>query len=151
MNIKPIKNEADYKSALSAVQKLWNAEPNTPEGDRLDVLVTLIEAYEAKHYRIAPPEPIEAIKFRMEQQGLKPVDLAKFLGGKNRVSEVLSGKQPLTVKMMENLHAELKIPYESLFGPIDLTKRVYSSRIIIDTNNKSGSCRETVDMMMEVA
>jgi HTH-type transcriptional regulator / antitoxin HigA len=116
MKIKPIKSKRDYNAALKEVQQLWNAEPNTPDGDNLEILITLIEAYEEKHYPIDPPDPIEAIKFRMEQKGLRKVDLALMMGGKNRVSEVLSRKKPLTLKMIKNLHREIGIPYESLNG-----------------------------------
>lgn len=114
MKIKPLKTDKDYKSALEHVQRLWNAEPDTPDGDDLDVLITLIEAYEEKHYPIDPPDPVEAIKFRMDQKGLRRVDLAPILGGKNRVSEVLQRKKPLTLKMIRNLHQKIGIPYESL-------------------------------------
>lgn len=116
MIIKPIKTKADYKAALKAIQEYWTAQPNTPDGDTLEVLITLVEAYEEKHYHIDPPDPVEAIQFRMEQQGLRQVDLANMLGGKNRVSEVLSRKKPLTLKMIRNLHKEMGIPYESLIG-----------------------------------
>lgn len=116
MTIKPIKTERDYHKALKEVEKLWDAKPNTPEGDRLDVLVTLVEAYEQKHYKINPPDPVEAIKFRMEQLGLKPSDLAKILGGRSRVSEVLNKKRKLTVEMMRSLHKHLAIPADSLLG-----------------------------------
>jgi HTH-type transcriptional regulator / antitoxin HigA len=98
--IKPIKTERDYQRVLKEIEKLWNAKPNTTKGDRLEVLVTLVEAYEQKHHRIDPPDPIEAIKFRMEQLELKPSDLADILGGRNRVSEVLNKKRNLTVEMM---------------------------------------------------
>jgi HTH-type transcriptional regulator/antitoxin HigA len=114
MKIKPLKTEKDYKSALEHVQRLWNVEPETPDGDDLDVLITLIEAYEEKHYPIDPPDPVEAIKFRMDQKGLRRVDLAPILGGKNRVTEVLQRKKPLTLKMIRNLHQKIGIPYESL-------------------------------------
>jgi HTH-type transcriptional regulator / antitoxin HigA len=93
MTIKPIKTERDYQKALKEIEKLWDAKPNTAKGDRLEVLVTLVEAHEQKHYRIAPPDPIEAIKFRMEQLELKPSDLADILGGRNRVSEILNKKE----------------------------------------------------------
>lgn len=116
MKIKPIKSKADYNLALKEIQELWNAEPNTPDGDTLEILITLVEAYEEKHFPIDPPDPIEAIKFRMEQKGLRKVDLASMMGGKNRVSEVLSRKKPLTLKMIRNLHKEIGIPYESLIG-----------------------------------
>ncbi len=89
MTIRPIKTERDCHKALKEIERLWDAKPNTPKSDRLDVLVTLVEAYEQRHYKVEPPDPIEAIKFRMEQLGLKPSDLAKILGGRSRVSEVL--------------------------------------------------------------
>ncbi len=116
MTIKPIKTERDYRKALKEIEGLWDAKPNTAKGDRLDVLVTLVEAYEQKHYRIEPPDPIEAIKFRMEQLGLKPADLAKILGGRSRVSEVLNKKRKLTVDMMRSLRKHLDIPAESLLA-----------------------------------
>jgi HTH-type transcriptional regulator/antitoxin HigA len=134
MKIKPIKSEKDYKTALKEIQKHWDAVPNTPEGDTLEVLITLVEVYEEKHYPIDPPDPIEAINFRMEQRGLRRVDLAHIMGGKNRVTEVLSRKKPLTLKMIKNLHDETGIPYESLIGfknPFVLTKPY---RITQDTN-----------------
>ena len=116
MTIKPIKTERDYRKTLKEIEKLWDAKPNTPMGDRLDVLVTLVEAYEQKHYRMEPPDPIEAIKFRMEQLELKPSDLAKILGGRSRVSEVLNKKRKLTVEMMRSLRKHLAIPAESLLS-----------------------------------
>lgn len=114
MQIKPIKTEKDYQEALDFVEKLWDAKPDTPRGDRLEVMTTLVEAYEEKAYKILPPDPVEAIKFRMEQLGLSKTDVAPYLGGKNRVSEVLQRKRNLTVKMMQKLHKELEIPAESL-------------------------------------
>jgi HTH-type transcriptional regulator/antitoxin HigA len=114
MMIKPIKTERDYRKTLKEIEGLWDAKPNTPKGDRLDVLVTLVEAYEERHYKIEPPDPIEAIKFRMEQLGLKPADLAKILGGRSRVSEVLNKKRKLTVGMMRSLRKHLAIPAELL-------------------------------------
>ena len=116
MTIKPIKTERDYRKALKEIDKLWDAKPNTSMGDRLDVLVTLVEAYEQKHYQVDPPDPIEAIKFRMEQLDLKPSDLAKILGGRSRVSEVLNKKRKLTVEMMRSLRKHLAIPAESLLA-----------------------------------
>ena len=116
MTIKPIKTERDYRKALKEIENLWNAKPNTSMGDRLDVLVTLVEAYEQKHYKFDPPDPIEAIKFRMEQLDLKPSDLAKILGGRSRVSEVLNRKRKLTVEMMRSLRKHLAIPAESLLA-----------------------------------
>jgi HTH-type transcriptional regulator / antitoxin HigA len=116
MTIKPIKTERDYRKALKEIENLWDAKPNTSMGDRLDVLVTLVEAYEQKHYQVDPPDPIEAIKFRMEQLDLKPSDLAKILGGRSRVSEVLNRKRKLTVEMMRSLRKHLAIPAESLLA-----------------------------------
>jgi HTH-type transcriptional regulator/antitoxin HigA len=108
--IKPIKTEEDYKAALAEVATLMDAELDTPEGDRLDVLSTLIEAYEARHWPIDPPDPIDAIKARMAQHGLRPRDLEPLLGGRGRVSEVLNRKRPLTLAMIRRLHRELGIP-----------------------------------------
>ncbi|MBA3027030.1 MAG: helix-turn-helix domain-containing protein [Sulfurimonas sp.] len=116
MNIKPIKNEQDYESTLQRVDVLMDAVPNSEEFDELEVLTTLIEAYEAKHYKIDAPDPISAIKFRMEQENLKQKDLAAALGDETRVSKILSGKRELTVTMIRNLHEQFKIPFESLFG-----------------------------------
>jgi HTH-type transcriptional regulator/antitoxin HigA len=116
MTIKPIKTERDYQNALKEIEKLWDAKPNTPMGDRLDVLVTLVEAYEQKHYKIEPPDPIEAIKFRMEQLELKPSDLARILGGRNCASEILNKKRKLTVEMMRSLHKQLGVPADSLLN-----------------------------------
>lgn len=116
MNIKPIKTEKDYQAALKQIDKLWNAKPNTPRGDKLEILATLVEAYEQKHYPIGPPDPIEAIKFRMEQMGLTQSDLAEAMGGKNRVSEVLNRKRNLTMKMVRELHKRFNIPADSLMS-----------------------------------
>jgi HTH-type transcriptional regulator / antitoxin HigA len=116
MTIKPVRTKHDYERTLREIDKLMDARANTRRGDLLDVLVTLVEAYERTHYRIGPPDPIEAIKYRMEQLHLKPTDLAPYLGGKNRVSEVLRGKRKLTVTMMKALHRHLNISAESLLG-----------------------------------
>ena len=114
MIIKPIKTERDYRKALKQIEKLWDAKPHTPKGDLLEVIATLVEAYEQKHYRIEPPDAIEAIKFRMEQLGLKQSDLARYLGGRSRVSEILNRKRKLTVDMMRSLRKHLDVPAESL-------------------------------------
>ncbi len=116
MNIKPIRTKRDYNTTLKQVDELWDAKANSPEADILNILTILIEDYEDKHYEIYPPNPIEAIKFRMEQLGLKNKDIAKLLGGANRVSEILHGKRDLTVKMVRALNKELGIPAESLLG-----------------------------------
>ena len=100
MDIKPIKNERDYDRALEEIDALMDAKPDTPAGDRLDVLVTLVLAYEEKHWHIEPPDPIDAIEFRMEQRGLTRRDLEKVLGSRSRVSEIMNRKRPLTVEMM---------------------------------------------------
>ena len=114
MEIKPIKNMRDYRRTLKEIEGLMGARRNTPEGDRLDVLVTLVEAWEAKRYPLDLPDPIEAIKYHMEQSGLSPPDLIPFIGGRNRVYEVLARKRPLTLKMIRRLHEGLGIPAESL-------------------------------------
>jgi HTH-type transcriptional regulator/antitoxin HigA len=114
MKIKVIKNEKDYEAALKAIESLWSAKLNTPQGDTLDLLTTLVESYEDKKYNLLPPHPLEAIKFRMEQEGLTNTDLAKLLGGRNRVSEIFGKKRRLTIPMMRTLHQKLHIPAESL-------------------------------------
>lgn len=114
MNIKPIKTDTDYRAALKEVETLMMAEPNTPEGEKLDILVTLIEAFERKHFPLDLPDPIEAIKFEMEQKGLSVKDLEPMIGKSNRVYEVLNRKRSLTLKMIWKLHQELGIPAESL-------------------------------------
>jgi HTH-type transcriptional regulator/antitoxin HigA len=118
MEIRPIRTEADYKSALKEVSELMQTDPElgTPEGDRLDVLVTLIEAYERRHYPIAPPDPIEAIKFRMEQQGLTVADMDPYIGPPHRVYEVLARKRRLSLTMIRRLHAGLGMPADTLIS-----------------------------------
>jgi len=115
MNIKPIKSKEDYIATLNQIESLMDAKPNTPQMDELEVLTTLVEAYEAQHYVIDAPDPIEAIKFRMEQEGLKQKDLVSIVGSKSRVSEILNKKRKLTIEMIRNLHKQLHIPVESLF------------------------------------
>ena len=117
MNIKPIKTRADYRAALREIEGLMAAGANTPEGERLDVLATLVEAYERKHFPMELPDPIEAIKFRMESLGLKPKDLQPMIGGLNRVYEVLNHTRPLTLAMIRRLHEGLGIPAECLIKP----------------------------------
>lgn len=116
MNIFPIRTEDDYDAALARIDELMNAELETPEGDELDILVTLVEAYEAKHYQIPACDPVEAIKFRMQQMGLEPKDLTPIIGSRSKVSEVLNHKRQLSITMIRNLHAKLHVPYESLMG-----------------------------------
>jgi HTH-type transcriptional regulator/antitoxin HigA len=117
MDIKPIRSEADYYAALSEVESLMSAEFGTPEGDRLDVLATLVEAYEAKHYPMETADPIEAIKFEMERKGLTVKDLEPMIGRTNRVYEVLNRVRPLTLPMIWRLHDGLGIPAEILIQP----------------------------------
>ncbi len=114
MEIKPIRTEADYEKALAEVERLWGSEPGTPEGDRFEVLFTLVEAYEEKHYPILPPDPVEAIKYYMDSRGLNRRDLEKYIGPSGRVSEVLNRKRPLTLAMIRKLNAGLGIPAEIL-------------------------------------
>jgi HTH-type transcriptional regulator/antitoxin HigA len=115
--MKPIRSEADYDAALAEVAALWGAPGNTPEGDRLDVLATLIDVYEARHYPIDPPDPIEAIKFRMEQQGLTRKDLEDIIGTRTRIAEVLNRKRSLSIGMIRRLHDRLGISAEILIQP----------------------------------
>ena len=116
MDIKPIKTEQDYKTALSRIEELWGAKKDTLEGDELDLLVTLVESYEMKHYPIAPPDPIDAIKFRMEQMGMTSADMVQYLGSQSRVSEILNRKRHLTLRMVKSLYKGLKIPAEILLA-----------------------------------
>ncbi len=120
MNIKPIKTETDYTEALQAVENLMDAKIDTPEGDSLDVLVTLIEAYEEKHHPILPPEPVEAIIHQMESQGLSRKDLIPFFGSRARVSEILNKKRSLSINMIRKLQKGLGISAEILIKPYNL-------------------------------
>jgi HTH-type transcriptional regulator / antitoxin HigA len=114
MDIAPIKTQRDYRRVLKEIEGLMMAKRNTSEGDRLDVLVTLVEAWERKHYPLDFPDPVEAIKYHMDQNGFQPRDLIPFIGSRNRVHEVLNRKRPLTLKMIWRLHEGLGIPAESL-------------------------------------
>lgn len=116
MDIRPIKTEQDYNTAINRIEDLWGAKKDTPEGDELDLLVTLVESYEIKHYPIAPPDPIDAIKFRMEHMGMTNSDLVQYLGSQSRVSEILNRKRKLTLGMIKSLYKELKIPAEILLA-----------------------------------
>jgi HTH-type transcriptional regulator/antitoxin HigA len=118
MNIRPIRNDVDLHGAFRRLEAIYQAAEGTPAADERDVLVTLVEAYENRNYPIAPPDPVEAIKFRMEQQGLSPRDIEPFIGPSGRVSEVLNRKRPLSLRMIQRLHAGLKIPYESLLSDV---------------------------------
>ena len=114
MNIKPIKTEKDYQKALTRLEEIFDASPGTNEGDELDILALLIERYENEHYSIEAPDPIEAIKFRMEQMGYKQKDLEKIIGYKGHVSEILNRKRKLTLEMIRNLHEKMNIPLNAL-------------------------------------
>jgi HTH-type transcriptional regulator/antitoxin HigA len=114
MDIFPIKTKKDYRRTLKEIEGLMGAKRNSPEGDRLDVLVTLVEAFEQRHYRLDLPDPVESIKYHMDQHGLQPRDLIPYIGSRNRVHEVLNRKRPLTLKMIWRLHEGLGIPAESL-------------------------------------
>ena len=116
MDIKPVRTSKDHRAALAEVERLWEAKPGTPEHDRLEVIVTLIEAYEAKHHPIPPPDPVEAILFRMDQLDLDRKDLEVLIGSRARVSEVLSGRRSLSLGMIRRLHGRLGIPAEILIG-----------------------------------
>ena len=115
--MKPIRTEADYEAALEEVAALWGAASGTPRGDWLDVLATLIDAYEAKHHAMDPPDPVEAIKFRMEQQGLTRKDLEDIIGTRTRIAEVLNRKRSLSIAMIRRLHDRLGISAEILIQP----------------------------------
>jgi HTH-type transcriptional regulator/antitoxin HigA len=119
MNIKPIRNDDDLRAAFLRLEPIFQAAEGTPEADEMEILVTLIEAYEQKHYPIGPADPVEAIKFRMDQQGLTPKDLEPYIGASGRVSEVLNHKRPLSLRMIKRLHEGLRIPYESLLAGND--------------------------------
>src|SRR5450830_43091 len=117
MHIKPIRTEDDYRAALLEVESLMSAQLGTPEGDRLDVLATLVDAYEARRFVMEFPDPVDAIKFSMEQKSLSPKDLAPMIGRMNRVYEILNGTRQLTLPMIRRLHEELGIPAEVLIRP----------------------------------
>ena len=114
MTIKPIRNDEDLRRTFRRLEKIFQADEGTAQADERDVLVTLIEAYENKRYDFGPADPVEAIKFRMEQDGLTPRDLELYIGQSGRVSEVLNRKRSLSLRMIKRLHDGLKIPYESL-------------------------------------
>jgi HTH-type transcriptional regulator/antitoxin HigA len=114
MNIRPIKNKADYQSALKEIERLFNAEPDTPAGDQLEILMVLVQAYEDEHYSIPLPDPIAAIKYHMESRGLSRKDLEPFIGSRARVSEILNRKRRLSLHMIRKLSAGLGIPAEIL-------------------------------------
>ncbi|MCX6277448.1 MAG: transcriptional regulator [Bacteroidetes bacterium] len=116
MEIRPIKTENDYNRAIQRIEKLWGAKKNSANGDELDLLCTIVEAYEIKHFPILPPDPVDAIIFRMEQMNMTKSDMAKYIGSQSRVSEILGRKRQLTLKMVKSLYKGLKIPAEILLA-----------------------------------
>jgi len=116
MEIKPIKTETDYTNSIKRIETLWGAKKDSIEGDELDLLCTLVESYEMHHFPITPPDPIDAIQFRMEQMGITKSDMTKYLGAQSRVSEVLNRKRQLTLKMVKSLYNDLKIPADVLLN-----------------------------------
>ncbi len=116
MAIQPIRTSVDHDAALAHIEALWDAPPGTPEHDELEVLSVLVSAYEDEHWPVLPPDPVDAIKFHMEQNGLRQKDLAGVIGSASRASEVLNRRRPLTVEMIKALHAAWSVPFESLIG-----------------------------------
>lgn len=116
MEIRPVKTEADYEAAMAEIDLLWGATEGTPEGDRLDLLLILVEKYESRHYPIDPPDPVDAINFRLEQMNLTRKDLEPLIGSRGRVSEVLNRRRSLSLPMIRRLHHTLHIPLESLIN-----------------------------------
>ena len=116
-DVRPLRSKADYEKALAEVEQLWGAKAGTPKGDRLDVLATLIDAYETEHFPMDPPDPVEAIKFRMEQQGLTRRDLEDIIGTRTRIAEVLNRKRGLSIGMIRRLHERLGIAADVLIKP----------------------------------
>ncbi|MGH6901132.1 MAG: helix-turn-helix domain-containing protein [Geminicoccaceae bacterium] len=124
MRLKPIRTEADYDAALEEIDRLMDATPGTPEGDQLDILATLVEAYEARHHPIEAPDPVAALEYFMEQRGVTRADLVPLLGSRSRVSEILNRKRRLTIDMAWRLHRELGIPAEAVIKPYKLADRL---------------------------
>jgi HTH-type transcriptional regulator/antitoxin HigA len=120
MEIKPIRTQRDYKAALAEIERVFDAKPGTPDGDRLEVLATLVEAYEERHHPVPPPDPVDAILYFMESRGLSRKDLEPYLGSRAKVSEVLNRKRPLSIDMIRRLHAGLGIPAEVLIRPYEV-------------------------------
>jgi HTH-type transcriptional regulator / antitoxin HigA len=122
MDVNPIKTDADFQAALADIERLWDAEPDTPDGDRLDILMTLVEAYERRRHPMPPADPIAAIEFMMKQRGMTRADLEPIIGSSGRVSEVLNRRRALSVSMIRRLSEELHIPAEILIQPYDLQR-----------------------------
>lgn len=126
MEVRPIKTEEDYRAALAEIERLWDAAPGTTEEDRLDVLTTLVEAYEARRHPILPPDPIEALLYHMESRGMNRRDLEEYIGSRGRVTEVLNRQRPLTLGMIRRLHARLGLPANVLIQPYPSKKKASS-------------------------
>lgn len=122
MNLRPIKTEDDYKAALTEIEGLFQAEPETPDGDRLDILTLLVEAYEEQHHPIPPPDPLAALEYHLESRGLTRRDLEPFLGSRARVADVMNRRRALTIDMIRRLHQGLGIPADVLIQPYPLVK-----------------------------
>ncbi len=122
MEIKPIKTKRDYEAALKEIERIFDAVPGTPDGDRLEILTTLVDVYEEKHHAVPPPNPIDAIRYYMESRRLTRRDLERFIGSRARVSEVLNRRRPLTMEMIRNLNKGLGIPAEVLIQPYRIVK-----------------------------
>lgn len=135
MDIKPIRTDADYEAAVLEIEKLWEAPPGSPEADKLDILGTLVVAYQEKHHPIALPDPVTAIRFRMEQQGLKRKDLEPYLGGRSHVSEVLSGERSLSLSMIRKLNKGLGIPLEVLVQEVPRVRRKPATRTVAQSSH----------------
>ncbi len=123
MELRPIRDEADYEEALAEIERLFSAQPGTPEGDHLDVITTLVEAYERRHHPVLPPDPIEALLYHMESRGLTRRDLEPYLGSRARVAEILNRRRALTIDMIRRLHTGLGLPAEILIQPYALQER----------------------------
>ena len=132
MSLHPIKTEADYEQALAEIEALFSAQPDTLEGDRLEILTTLVEAYERKHYPILPPDPVEALLYHLESRGLTRRDLEPYIGSRARVAEVLNRRRGLTIGMIRRLHQGLDIPAEVLIQPYSLTRQAAQQSIASD-------------------
>ncbi len=116
MAIQPIRTSAGHDAAVARIEALWDARPGTPEHDELEVLSVLVSAYEDEHWPVLPPDPVDAIKFHMDQNGFRQKDLAGIIGSVSRASEVLNRRRPLTVEMIKAIHAAWAVPLESLIG-----------------------------------
>lgn len=127
VKIRPVKTEQDYESALEEIERLWDSKPGSPSADTLDILATLVEKYEEENIQISTPDPVEAIKFRMEQQGMNKAQLGEIIGGRNRATEVLNRERRLTVTMIRSLHEKLGIPAEALIGDYSLKRNTRST------------------------